>query len=179
MHREQLCEIVTQQSWVCLFAVFPPLFFHFSCLIFFSCWALSRLHFGEKVFGKAFRILVLDERKGGWVVKQDFHGNFWVNVTWFFAFFSGLLDWTVPILVWFERSLHSEQGSGQSCPWPLKLMMSQAIEGTCICTVGLRKTVETDVDPLLLCASSWVPKASNRWKHLASCFHLFLCDWNP
>ena len=39
-----------------------------------------------KVFGKAFRILGLGERKGRWVVKQDFHGNFRVNVTWFFAF---------------------------------------------------------------------------------------------
>ena len=39
------------------------------------------------VFGKAFRILELDERKGRWV-KQDFHGNFWVNVTWFFLPFS-------------------------------------------------------------------------------------------
>ena len=38
------------------------------------------------VFTKALRILRLDERKGRWVVKQDFHGNFWVNVTWFFAF---------------------------------------------------------------------------------------------
>ena len=44
-----------------------------------------------KVFGKAFRTLVLDERKGRWVVKQDCHGNFPVNVTWFFAFFLGLL----------------------------------------------------------------------------------------
>ena len=39
-----------------------------------------------KVFTKALRILRLDERKGRWVVKQDFHGNFRVNVTWFFAF---------------------------------------------------------------------------------------------
>ena len=30
--------------------------------------------------------------KGRWIVKQDFHGNFRVNVTWFFAFFSGVLD---------------------------------------------------------------------------------------
>ena len=45
-----------------------------------------------KVFGKAFRILGLDERKGRWVVKQDFRGNFRVNVTCFLAFFSGLLD---------------------------------------------------------------------------------------
>ena len=29
-----------------------------------------------KSFGKAFRILGLDERKGRWVVKQDFQGYF-------------------------------------------------------------------------------------------------------
>ena len=51
----------------------------------------------------------------------------------FFAFFSGLLDCLVLILVWFERSLHPAQGSGQSCPWHLKLMMSQAVEGSWIC----------------------------------------------
>ena len=44
-----------------------------------------------KVLGKALTILGLDERKARWVVKQDFHGNFWVNVTWFFTFFSGVL----------------------------------------------------------------------------------------
>ena len=33
------------------------------------------------------------------------------------------------ILVWVERSLHPAQVSGQSCPWPLKLRMSQAVEG--------------------------------------------------
>jgi len=42
------------------------------------------------LFGKAFRILGLDKRKSRWVVEQDFHGNFQVNVTWFFAIFSGL-----------------------------------------------------------------------------------------
>ena len=45
-----------------------------------------------KVLGKTFKILGLNERKGRWVVEQDFHGNFWVSVTWFFAFFSGVLD---------------------------------------------------------------------------------------
>ena len=45
-----------------------------------------------KVFRKSFRILGLDERKGSWVVEQDFHENFQVNVTWLFAFFSGVLD---------------------------------------------------------------------------------------
>ena len=37
-----------------------------------------------KVFGKIFRISGLDEKKGKWVVRQDFHGN----VTRFIAFFS-------------------------------------------------------------------------------------------
>ena len=39
-----------------------------------------------KCFGKAFRILGLDERKGRWVEEQDFLGNFLVNVTLFFTF---------------------------------------------------------------------------------------------
>ena len=50
----------------------------------------------RKVSRKAFTILGLDERKGRWVVEQDFHGNFL-------------------ILVWFERSLYSVHVSGQSC----------------------------------------------------------------
>ena len=39
-----------------------------------------------KVLRKAFRILGLGERKGRWVVEQDFHGNFQVHVTWFLPF---------------------------------------------------------------------------------------------
>ena len=34
-----------------------------------------------KGFGNAFTILGLDQRKGRWVVKQDYRGNFRVNVT--------------------------------------------------------------------------------------------------
>ena len=60
------------------------------------------------VFRKAFRILGLGERKGRWAMEQDFHGDFQVNVTRFFFFFSGL--------VWFEISLHSAQVSEESCP---------------------------------------------------------------
>ena len=45
-----------------------------------------------QVFWKAFKILGLDERRGSWVVAPDFHGNFQVNVTCFFAFFCGVLD---------------------------------------------------------------------------------------
>ena len=45
-----------------------------------------------RVFRKAFRILGLGERKGRWVMKQDFHRDFRVNVSWFFGSFSGVLD---------------------------------------------------------------------------------------
>ena len=89
-----------------------------------------------RVFRKTFRILGLGERKGRWVMEQDFHGDFQVLVRWFFASFSGVLDWIVLILVWFERSLYSAQVSEESCPWPLKLMMSQRVERTWIRTGG-------------------------------------------
>ena len=45
-----------------------------------------------RVFRKAFRILGLGERKGRWVMEQDFHGDLQVNLAWFFAVFSGVLD---------------------------------------------------------------------------------------
>ena len=38
-----------------------------------------------RVFRKAFRILGLGERKGRWVMEQDFHGGSQVNLAWFFA----------------------------------------------------------------------------------------------
>ena len=130
MRRKQNFEVAFTFRFLSLslFSFFLPHFFFFS-------WALILVGFilVGKVFRKAFRILGLDERKGRWVVKQDFHGKFWVNVTWFFAFFSGFLDWVVLILVWFERSLHSAYVSRQSYPWPSKLMMSQSVEGTWIC----------------------------------------------
>ena len=50
----------------------------------------------------------------------------------FLPFLSGFLDRIMPILVWFERSPHPAQVSRQSCPWPLKLVTSQAVEGTWI-----------------------------------------------
>ena len=76
--------------------------------------------FMGKVFRNTFRMLELDERKGRWVVEQDFHGNFQVNVTWFFASFSRVLDWIVLILVWFERSLHSTPVSGHKLSMTVK-----------------------------------------------------------
>ena len=45
-----------------------------------------------RVFRKTFRSLGLGERKGRWVMEQDFHGDFQVLVRWFFASFSGVLD---------------------------------------------------------------------------------------
>ena len=44
------------------------------------------------VFRKAFRILGLGERKGRLAMEQDFHGDLQINLTWFFAFISGVLD---------------------------------------------------------------------------------------
>ena len=40
----------------------------------------------RKNFRKAFRILGLDERRDRWVVEQDFHGYFQINVTQFLLF---------------------------------------------------------------------------------------------
>ena len=128
---------VTQQSGLLLLPFSPPFFFRFSCLIFFSLAGhLVGFILVGVVFSKAFRILGLGERKGRLVMEQDFHGDFQVNVTWFFASFSGVLDWIVLILVWFERSRHSAQVSEESCPWPLKLMTSQRVERTWIGTGG-------------------------------------------
>ena len=49
-------------------------------------------------------------------MEHDFHGDFQVNVTWFFASFSGVLDSIVLILASFERSLHSTQVSEERAP---------------------------------------------------------------
>ena len=109
------------ESWLLLFAFSPPLFFCFSRLIFFSLAGhLVGFILVGIVFRKAFRIIGLVERKGRWVMEQDFHGDFWVSVTWFFASFSGVLDWIVLILVWFERSLHSAPVSGHKLSMTVK-----------------------------------------------------------
>ena len=66
---------------------FLPSFFAFIASFFFSLAEhLVGFILVGKVFRKAFRILGLDERKGRWVVEQDFHGNFQVNITWFLPF---------------------------------------------------------------------------------------------
>ena len=116
-----------------------PLFSHFLPHFFFLAGHLVGFVLVGRVSRKAFRSLGLGEREGRWAMEQDFHGDFQVHVTWFFASFSGVLHWIVLILVWFEKSLHSAQVSGQSCPWPLKLMTAQRVETTWIRTGGYRR----------------------------------------
>ena len=114
MHRKQNFEI--------LFTFSPPLFYRFSCLILFSL-AVHLLGFilVGKVFGKAFRILGLDERKGRWIVEQNFHGKFQVNVTGFLPFSPvSLTEWCS---FWYglKKTLHFAQVSRQ------KLMTLQGV----------------------------------------------------
>ena len=91
-----------------------PSFFAFLARFFFSLAGhLVGFILIGRVFRKAFRILGLGERKGRWAMERDFHGDLQVNLAWFFAFFSGVLDGIVLILEWFERSLHSAQVSRQ------------------------------------------------------------------
>ena len=116
---EFLCLRVARQSWLFLLASS----FAFLALFYFSlCWALVGFILVGNVFGKAFRILV----------EQDVRGHFRSMLHGFLPFLSGLLDRIMPILVWFERSPHPAQVSRQSYPWPLKLVTSQAVEGTWI-----------------------------------------------
>ena len=82
-----------------MLCLLPSYFAFLASFLFSLAGNLVGFIFEGKVFRKAFRILGLDKRKGRWVVEQDFHGNFQVNVTWFFDFFSGVLDRIVLILV--------------------------------------------------------------------------------
>ena len=70
-----------------------------------------------QIFWKAVRILGLEGRRGSWVVKPDFHGNFQVNVTCFFFFFSPV-SLTELCSFWYvlKGLFHSAQVSGQSYP---------------------------------------------------------------
>ena len=132
-----------------LFSLFLPHFFSFP-------WHLVGI-----IFGKAFRILGLDERKGRWVVEQDFPRNFQVSVTLFFlpfclvsltkscSFCCGLKDLFI---------LHKLAEKG--CHWPLKLMMSQAVEGTWIRTGGyggkwVKRILKNPLFFYNTCRSSW------------------------
>ena len=82
----------------------------------------------------------------------------------FLTFFSGVLDWIVLILVWFERSRHSAQVSGQILPWPLKLMTSREVESTWMRTGGCRRFRGEWVNgPETVCASRWPLISTNQY----------------
>ena len=74
-----MTQLLSVDLYFCLSLL--PSFFAFLASFFFFCWAFSRLYIVAKSFLKAFWILHvgLDERKGRWVVEQDFHGNSQVN----------------------------------------------------------------------------------------------------
>ena len=91
MCRKQNFEIDSSLDFYFLLSLLPS-FFAFLASFFSLAGHLVGFILVGKVFRKAFRILGLDERKGRWVVEQDFHGNLQVNVTRFFASSSGVLD---------------------------------------------------------------------------------------
>ena len=68
-----------------------PSFFAFLASFFPFAGHLVGFILVGKVFRKAVRILGLDERKGRWVVEQDFHEDFQGNVTCFVLPFSSVL----------------------------------------------------------------------------------------
>ena len=68
-----------------------PSFFAFLASFFPFAGHLVGFILVGKVFRKAVRILGLDERKGRWVVEQDFHEDFQGNVTCFVLRFSSVL----------------------------------------------------------------------------------------
>ena len=139
-----------KQNWVPKWQSSLDVYFSLSLLSSFSPFLPHCFYFSGnlvgfllegKVFRKTFRILELYERKRRRVVEQDFHGNFQINVTFFFPFFSSVLDWIELILEWFERYFHSSQvRGGQNWPWSLQVVTSQAVEGMWIRTGGYRLT---------------------------------------
>ena len=105
--------------------LFSPLFLLFFPWSFPFAESLVGFILVGKVFRKAFSILELDERSD-----RQFSCKFSSQCYTPFCLFLQCPCRIELVLVWFERSLHSAQVSGQSCPWPWKLMMSQGVEGT-------------------------------------------------
>ena len=94
----QMQNISFCQVWACMprrqcqfqdFSTFPPLLFFrlFLRYLFSSAGHLVVFNSVGNIWGKAFRILKLNERKGRRVLQQDSHGNFWPNVILFFCLF--------------------------------------------------------------------------------------------
>ena len=84
MHRKQNFEILGFKSDAAVLTftflfLSSSLFSLFFCLVFFILLVLGGFIFIFILVGKAFRTSGLNERR--WVVEQDFHGKFQVNVT--------------------------------------------------------------------------------------------------
>ena len=60
------------------------------------------------MFRKAFSILELEERKDRRVVKQDFHGNYQVNVIYIYIYFCFVLFFV--FFAFFSGCAHSGMG---------------------------------------------------------------------
>lgn len=54
MRRKQVFLAIINDTRHLAFVFFLPLYFRFSCPIFFLCWKFSRLHFGGKSFWQSF-----------------------------------------------------------------------------------------------------------------------------
>ena len=131
------------------------LFFAFLASFFSFAGNLIGFILVAKVFTKALRILELDGRKCRRVVEQDFHGNFLDNVTFFFfAFFSGVLNWIELILVWFERSFHLTQAR--------LTIKTDDITSDRRDVIRAARTVTSHAD--VLRGSSRVPWGKNAWR---------------
>ena len=112
-----------------LFFSLSLLSFSFALLASFLpfCWAFS-WHFSGNRFWKSFYDLRIRWKE------RICKGIFWSMLHWwFFAFYSGRLDWIVLILNGL-KALFTLPNFWQSFHWPLKLMALQAVEGTWICT---------------------------------------------
>ena len=90
----QLFQAILKEISAIKNVTFLTSFFAFLASFFFLLLGINLVGFilMGRVFRKAFRILGLGERKGRWVMEQDFHGDLQVNLAWFFAFFSSVLD---------------------------------------------------------------------------------------
>ena len=93
----QMQNISLQSSGMCKKKNFKIVFSVLSSPLFSLFLPNFFISFAGHLVGFIFKIVESDERKSRWVVEQDFQ----VNVTWFFAVFSGFLGWIVLILVWF------------------------------------------------------------------------------
>jgi len=91
MHRKQNFKLVLgfKNDTVVLTFLLPSSFTFRASLFFFCCasgFILVGKDIKERFYDLVITLYTVDERKGRWIVEQDFHGNFQVNITWLFPF---------------------------------------------------------------------------------------------